>query len=497
MQSPRPDLVSPYPIAHSKGYALSHPNDQRKCLIVMASTLKDAAAESSVAVEAISVPASDSPPRSRPNTFSALGNANFRLYFVGQLVSMAGTWMQNVAQGYLVVQIVIQSARSANTSNLWLGIVACAAGLPLVLLAPVSGVIVERFPRRRIMLVTQTVQMILAFTLAVLAFANAVQIWQVVILAAILGITNAVDQPSRQTFIVEMVGRKDLTSGIQLNSTLVSASRVIGPSAAGVALVAVGAGWCFLINGLSFLAVIGSLLIMQVPYQIKNKRSEGTSALRQMREGLAYARSSPTIAPMLLLTTTIGFFVLPMIQFFAAFAATVLHSAEFGYSVIAAAQGVGSVAAGLLVGWVSFRLGRGRILLIGVLLTGVVNFLFSRETEIPLAALMAGLSGLTMVATVIMLNTLIQTTLPDHMRGRVMSLYTLSFFGVSPFGALLLGFVAGGVRPLIDLLHLPATGALADFPGVGTADGLALFAVVGVVLCGLILLRWPKVTQQE
>ncbi len=297
----------------------------------------------------------------RPRTFSALSNANFRLYFAGQLVSTAGTWMQNVAQGFLVVQLIIRLTHSPQVSNLWLGIVACAAGLPLVLLSPVSGVIVERIPRRRIMLVTQTVQMLLAFVLAALAFAGTVQVWHIVLLAFCLGITNAVDQPSRQSFVVEMVGRDELQSGIQLNSILVSSSRVLGPAAAGVALVAVGAPWCFLINGSSFLAVIASLLLMNVPHEIKYSGEGKPSALKQMREGLAYARTDAVILPLLLLVATVGFFGLPVLQFFAAFAATALKSPDVGYSALSIAQGVGSVVAGGFVGWLGFRLGRGRL----------------------------------------------------------------------------------------------------------------------------------------
>ncbi|MHB8625926.1 MAG: MFS transporter [Aggregatilineales bacterium] len=410
-------------------------------------------------------------------TFSALHNPNFRLYFAGQLVSTAGTWMQNIAQAALIVALVIKLGKSAEESSLWLGIVACAAGLPLVLLSPVAGVIVERVPRRRIMLGTQTAQMILAFILAALAFANMVQIWHVVVLAFLLGLTNAVDAPSRQAFVVEMVGRAELQSGIQLNSILVSASRAIGPALAAIALALFGTAWCFVINGLSFLAVIVSLLIMAVPYAIPPAKN--AAPLRQMREGLRYARTDPgPILTLLLLTATAGFFSLPPIQFFAAFAATALKSVNTGYSAIIIAQGVGSVLAGGVAGWLAFQLGRGRLITLGIIAVAVVNVAMALQTAIPPATFLSFLSGLSLVTLVISLNTSIQLYVPDQLRGRVLSLYTLAFFGLSPFGALLLGFIASGIGGIT---------------GIGTANALALYGLLGGICAGVIVWRRPLV----
>src|SRR4051794_30519206 len=194
-------------------------------------------------------------------TLSALRNANFRLYFFGQMISNSGTWMQNIAQSYLVFLIT--------KSELWLGIVACAAGLPMVLLSPIGGVVVERVPRRTVLLWTQAIQMILAFIMAALTFTNTIQVWHIVVLALLLGMTNAFDTPARQAFVVEIVGRDDMYSGIALNSIMNSLGRVLGPAAGGIALVQFGASWCFLFNGVSFVAVLFSLIIMKVPYAIK------------------------------------------------------------------------------------------------------------------------------------------------------------------------------------------------------------------------------------
>jgi MFS family permease len=401
----------------------------------------------------------------RRSTLSALRHADFRLYFAGQLASASGTWVQNIAQGFLVFQLT--------QSELWLGIVACAAGLPLVLFSPIAGVVVERVPRRRLMLVTQTIQMLLAFILAALTFSNTVQVWHIVVLAFCLGVTNSMDAPARQTFVVEMVGREDLHSGIALNSILNSVSRVLGPATAGIALVAFGPAWCFFLNGLSFLAVIASLLIMHVPFAIQH--ISGVRPLQQLREGLNYSRQHSSIAPLLLLTAIVGFFALPLISFLPAFASVVLNSPKEGYAVITVAQGVGSVLAGGMVGWIAVRLKAGRVIMLAMLGSGIITYLFSRTEQIIPSALFMALSGLFMVTEIISINTMIQSTVEDQFRGRVLALYTLAFFGLSPFGALLLG-------------------SIADY--IGVQDGLAIFTTVGTLLSVGVFMRWPTLIER-
>src|SRR5579859_3682164 len=207
----------------------------------------------------LSVASSASEPlaeETRRSMLSALRHRNFQLYFGGQLVSTSGTWMQTVAQSFLVFELT--------QSELWLGVVACAAGLPALVLSPFAGVIVERSARRRLLIFTQSAQMILAFILSVLTFTNTVQVWHVVVLALLLGVVNSIDAPARQSFVIDMVGREDLSSGIALNSLMFNLSRVVGPTAAGLALATVGTAWCFFLNGVSFLAVIISLFAMHV-----------------------------------------------------------------------------------------------------------------------------------------------------------------------------------------------------------------------------------------
>jgi len=398
-------------------------------------------------------------------TFSALRHHDFRLYFAGQLASTSGTWMQNVAQGFLVFQLT--------QSELWLGIVACAAGLPLVLLSPIAGVVVERIPRRQLMLYTQTVQMALAFILSALTFSNTVQVWHIVTLAFCLGLTNAFDAPARQTFVVEMVGREDLHSGIVLNSILNSSSRVLGPAAAGLALVALGPSWCFFLNGLSFLAVIVSLLLMHVPFAINHVSD--VKPLQQLKDGLYYARHDETIAPLLLLTATVGFFAIPFLSFLPSFASVVLHSPKESYAAMTVAQGIGSVLAGGIVGWLVSRIKQGRLIALMVFSGAASTYLFSRMMIIPPAVVLSGFIGFATVTLVVGINTLIQTTVSDKFRGRVLALYSLAFFGLAPFGSLALGVIADRI---------------------GVQDALALYAFLGGLCGALILIRWPKLIQQ-
>lgn len=399
------------------------------------------------------------------STLSALKSPNFRLYFIGQLVSVSGTWMQNVAEGYIVFKLT--------RSELWLGLVACAAGLPLILLAPIAGVIVERVPRRTLMMFTQTVQMILAFILAYLTFTNTVRTEHIMVLAFLLGVTNALDAPARQTFVLEMVGKQDLHSGIALNSILNSTSRVLGPTVAGIALVQLGAGWCFLLNGLSFFAVLISLFFMSVPYAIKYVGE--AAPIRQMREGLQFARKHEVVAPLLLLTAMVGLFGIPIIRLFPAFADLVLHSPTDGYAIISAAQGVGSIIAGVLVAWSSRRLGRGRVIFISVILGAISTFLFAFQSNIFLAAFTCMLTGVFVVLEVVALNTLLQSIVPDDYRGRVLALYTMTFLGLAPFSSVVLG-------------------ALAE--SIGTSNAIGLFGILGGVTGVAVLMRWRSVIRQ-
>jgi len=433
-------------------------------------------------------------PGLQARTLSALQYPNFRLYFIGQLVSLSGAWMQIVAQGWLVFNLT--------HSELWLGVVACAAGLPTLVLSPFAGVVVDRFSRRDILLLSQTMQMILAFVLAALTFAGVVQVWHIVTLAFMLGVTNAVDAPSRQTIIADLVGKDHLTSGIALNSIMFNSSRVIGPALAGIVLTQVGPAWCFLLNGLSFLAVIAMLLIMRVDQIVK--RAGDFDPLARLKEGLRFSRRHPTIAPLLLLAVIASLFTINIQTLLPAFADVVLRSPKVAYATMSTAVGAGAVVAAVLMAILGRYFGRGRVVFAMTMFVPLVGMCVSQTTNVNVAAFLMGLFGFGIILQFVTVNTLIQSEVPDAFRGRVMSLYTLTWFGMAPFGALALGFVASGIGYQGEMiLHLTPLGLPtlegaswgAGIQGIGTPTAMTLYALLGGILSVTILLRSPRVRQ--
>ncbi|MCC6897194.1 MAG: MFS transporter [Anaerolineae bacterium] len=408
-------------------------------------------------------PAAESKP-ARVHNFSAFQFPNFRLYFIGQTISISGSWMQIVAQGWLVFELT--------KNELWLGLVACAAGLPSLILSPLAGVLVERIHTRKLLLITQTMQMFLALALALLTFSNTVQVWHIMVLAFLLGITNAIDAPSRQAIVADLVDREHLPSGIAMNSIIFNLSRVIGPVIGGILLTKVGPAWCFLINGLSFIAVLFTLYKMQVA--IRPRTLMAFAPIKQLKEGLQFARKHHTIAPLLLLAVAAALFTNNISTLLPAFADTVLHSPKEAYADITTAIGVGAVIAGLIMNLMGKWLGRGRVVGLMVIFVTISAFAFSTTaTETP-AIIFAGLYGFGIILQFVTVNTLIQSEVPDAFRGRVLSLYTLSWFGIAPFGALLMGGVASVI---------------------GTPTTIGLTAVLGGMMSIFVLLRWPAARQ--
>src|SRR5258707_5258707 len=271
-------------------------------------------------------------------TFEALRNRNVRVYFIGQLASTSGTWMQITAQGWLVYHLTKSSA--------WLGLVACAAGLPILLLAPIAGVIVERNSRRQTMLITQTIQMILAFILAALVLTSTVQIWHIVVLAVLLGVSNAIDGTVRFAIVADLVEREHLRSAITLSAIMFNTSRVLGPAAAGLALATLGPVWCLFLHRRSLLPVLISLMLITVKVLVAPTST--AKPLQELAGRLRYARTHRLIIPALLLIANAGLLAISVIYLFPAFAAVVLHSPTNGYTAISIANGVGRILGGLL-----------------------------------------------------------------------------------------------------------------------------------------------------
>lgn len=369
-----------------------------------------------------------------PKTFAAMKHRNFQLYFGGQLVSVAGTWMQIIAQGWVVYQL--------NHSELTLGIVGFASAIPALLISPWGGVVVDRVPKRGLLVITQISAMLLAFILAALAFAGAVQVWHVVLLAAGLGVVNAFDGPARQAFIVEMVGREDMNNAIAMNSMMFNGARVIGPAIGGLLLATVGASWCFLFNGLSFLAVIAGLLAMRLPAHQAPQRL--TSPWHLLTSGLKYVVAHSELFALLLLSLIFSVFGISYSTLLPAFVDQVLHRGAASFGAINAASGLGAVTGALAVAQFGDRGFRGRWLVAANVAFPLLLFAFAYTTSYPLALLLSFGLGVGFMLQFTLINILLQTHVADDMRGRVLSLYTLTFFGFAPFGNLAMGTLAEG-----------------------------------------------------
>lgn len=377
----------------------------------------------------------DTGQRRVPKTFSALRHRNFQLYIGGQLVSLAGTWMQIVAQGWLVYQLT--------GSELALGVVGFAGALPALIVSPWAGVAADRVSKRKLLLLTQTVSMILAFVLAVLTLTGSVAVWHVVVLAVILGAINALDGPTRQAFVVEMVGRADLPNAIAINSMNFNAARVFGPAIGGLLLATVGAGWCFAFNGLSFLAVIASLFMMQIERRIVAKALQ--SPWQQLKGGMVYAARQPELRGLLLMALSFSTFGIAYNILLPAFVDQALNAGPAAFGLITAALGIGALASALLIATYGDRGRRGHWLFTASMLFPFVLTAFAYSRSLPVALVLALLLGMGFMVQFTLINTLLQTHVEDDMRGRVLGLYTLTFLGFTPFGNLALGALAESI----------------------------------------------------
>jgi MFS family permease len=366
----------------------------------------------------------------------AFHHRNYRLFFGGQAISLVGTWMQQVAQGWLVLQLT--------GDPFALGLVAAAQFTPVLLFGLFGGLIADQLPKRRVLIVTQAVAMVLAFVLFGLTASGTVQVWHVLLLAVALGGTNAVDMPVRQAFAVEMVGRDDVVNAVGLNSALFNASRILGPALAGLTIGAFDISIAFLINGVSFLAVIAGYALMRDDELRSPPRMDRTSSFAEvtgaLAEGLRYVRATPIV---FLAVTVVGLaatFGMNSSVLTPPLAQDVLHSDASGFGFLMAAAGIGSLIAALGVAFGA----RARPFAIawGAMLLGVASIVLgvSRSFPISLAAMLA--AGIGMIAMAATANSTIQLVVPDRLRGRAMSVYTTVFVGSTPIGGLILGAIA-------------------------------------------------------
>ena len=382
------------------------------------------------------------------NTFAAFKYRNYRLWFGGQLVSLMGSWMQMTAQGFLVFQLTHSAA--------YLGYVAFAAGIPPWLFMLYAGVVADRVSRRKMMLITQSSMMGLAVILAALTFAGLIAAWHIICLAFLLGVANAFDAPARQAFVLEMVEREDLTNAIALNSTMFNAATAIGPAAAGLTYAAFGPGWCFTMNAVSFIGVLVALALMRL--RAPPKPVAGRSALAELREGLRFVVSDPHVRVLIGLVSVLSIFGLSFVVLVPAWAVRILGGDATTNGFLQSARGLGALTGALLIASLGRFKFRGRLLTFASFLFPLALLVFSQVRWEPLSLLVLLAVGVGQIITLNLCNSLVQTLSPDPLRGRVMSIYMLAFFGFMPVGALFAGTVAEHVgEPLTIVIGAAIT----------------------------------------
>ena len=371
------------------------------------------------------------PPSRLSETFRALRHRNYQLFFSGQLISLIGTWMDQVAESWLVYRLT--------GSALLLGTVAFASQIPVFLLAPIGGALADRMDRRRILITTQSSMMLVTFVLAWLTLSHRVHIWHIVALAAMTGVINAFDLPARQSFVVDMVSRADLVNAIALNSSMFNGARVIGPAAAGIVVAAIGEGWCFFANGVSFIAVIIGLWMMKME---RPRMSIEGSPLENIIEGFRFIAQTKPMRDLMLLLALVSFAALPYAVLMPLFADQILHGGPKALGLLMGSSGVGALCGALLLA--TRRSLRGLSTWVAVACTGlgITLSLFSFSRSLWLSAALLAPVGFCTMVQMASSNTLIQSMVPDRLRGRVMSFYAMTFMGMAPLGSLLAGSLA-------------------------------------------------------
>lgn len=375
----------------------------------------------------------------------AFRHRNYRLFFGGQLVSLIGTWMQAVAQSWLVLELT--------GDPLLLGVVSAVQFLPVMILGLFGGLIADALPKRRTLVGTQTVKMALSFTMFALVATGSIQVWMVIVLAALAGLTNVFDMPTRQAFSVEMVGRDDIANAVALNSAMFNGARIVGPAVAGLTIGMFGIALAFLIDALSFLAVIAALLAMREaelwsPPPMNRPGTPG-EVMAGVREGLRYVRATPLVLLAIAGLGLVATFGMNFPVVIPPYAQDVLGSDASGYGFLMTASGIGSLSAALLIAF--SRQARPRLVLLGGVVVGAAELAMAVSRVFPLSLLLMVLVGFGAISMAATANTTIQLAVPDHLRGRVMSVYVTVFAGSTPVGGLLMGGIASGFSVPVSL----------------------------------------------
>ncbi len=395
-----------------------------------------------------------------PESLRALRHRNYQLFFIGQLISLIGTWMDQVAESWLVYRLT--------GSALLLGTVAFASQIPVFLMAPLGGTIADRYNRRNILVITQSCQMVIALALAALTLTHIVTVWQIILLATAGGIVSAFDIPARQAFVVDMVSRQHLINAIALNSSMFNGARVIGPAAAGIVVAAIGEGWCFFANGISFIAVIVCLLIMTID---RPRTDLQGSPLQNVIEGFKFVGGTGPIRALMLLLGLVSFTAMPYAVLMPVFADKILHGGPTALGILMGCSGVGALCGAVTLAMRKTIKGLGRWIAVACSSFGVALVLFSFSRTLWLSAILLIPVGFFVMIQMASSNTLIQSMVPDQLRGRVMAVYSMMFMGMAPFGALSAGSIAHNIGA-------PWTVAIGGF-----------ISVIGGIFFGV---RWPR-----
>lgn len=391
------------------------------------------------------------------STFNAFKSHNYRLYFAGQSISLIGTWMQKTAVSWVVY--------SLTHSKFMLGMTLFASMFPSFLFSTLGGVVADRYDRFKVLLTTQVISMIQAVLLTLLVYFNQYSIWQILALSVLLGTVNAFDVPARQSLVYDMVDdKKDLPNALALNSSMVNLSRLIGPAIAGIAIEKLGEAVCFGLNALSFIAVIGSLLLMRLPRYMAKPHTK--KIIEELKEGFAYVKNESFISFIIVMLAGMSLFVLPFNTLIPVYAKDIFKGTASTFGVIDSAIGLGALVGAFYLASLPAGKNLHRVLAVNTLIFGVGLMLFSHAPYYLLALLFAALSAFGMMSQITVTNTIIQTTVSPDMRGRVISIYVMAFFGLQPLGGLLVGFVSqhigvqdtvlleGGIAIVVGIFHL-------------------------------------------
>jgi predicted MFS family arabinose efflux permease len=388
--------------------------------------------------------------------FKAFEYRDFRLMWIGACTSTIGTWMQTVAQQWLVYDL-------SKDDPFFLGLDGFLGQIPIVLFSLLGGVMADRSDRRKMLLGSQYVQMTTALTLAVLDFTGVVKVWHVLVLSFIVGSAQSFGGPAYSALIPSLVPKENLPNAIALNSIQFNVGRVIGPALGGITLVGLGAAWCFGLNGISFIAVIISLYIINAGF-IPNKSSE--SMLTSMKQGIAFIRIQEGMKPLILLSFLMTMLAIPLITFLPVFAKEVLHGTPKTFTALLCCSGIGSICGALIVAGTAKAKNQGRTALLMLIALGVASIAFARSTNVYLSCIMIFFAGAAMITVFASITSLVQAITEDSMRGRVMSVYNVAFRGGMPFGMLIVGrlipiytapvtiSVVGGLTVLLGLYFL-------------------------------------------